>query len=270
MNYIILIPFKVPSDSLVEFNLKFTGKICKIYDELYDKVLDISDNNKDEQIILTYFPLDKFLLQKLLRGEYGEDTRLSVQNVNYSIVTFAGETITIVTRRDLESVPELLHDISTNRKTDNEKYEYRSPNILSSHPFFNSEMCIQLMKTARNYLLSKIDIVFEDDEENPKRTCLDILRYLVKEKYAFLEDIRMVTHEYCEKTPYEAFSKFMKDERNYEVIKFYKFKGKNMSLISYILDHIVLKDSGELGQDEFLLKDSSNIMDNLWFHTPSV
>ena len=41
MNYIILIPFKVPSDSLVEFNLKFTGKICKTYDELYDKVLDI-------------------------------------------------------------------------------------------------------------------------------------------------------------------------------------------------------------------------------------
>ena len=269
MNYIILIPFKVPGDSLVEFDSKFSSKICKTYDELFDKVIDISENDKDEQVITTYIPLDDFLLNKLSKGEYSEDTKLVVQNVNYSIVTFAGDTITIVTRKDLQSVPDLLHDISTNRKVDNEKYEFRKSTILSNHPLMNSEICTQLMRTARNYLLSKIDISLEGDNELPKRTCLDILRYLVKEKYAFLEDIRMVTQECSEKTPYDAFSKFMDIKRNYEVRKFYKFNGKNMVLINYILDHIILRDSDELKDDEYLLKDSKDIMDSLWFHTPS-
>ena len=272
MNYIILLPFKVPNDSLVEFNSQFNSKICKTYDELYDKIDKIDEESKDEEIVLTYVPLDEYLLKRLIRGEYNKDNKLVTQNVNYSIVTFAGETVRIVTGNDLNSVPDLLSDIIKNAKTDNEKYNYRKDTVLSNHPLIDSAMSTQIMKTARNYLLSKIDIPLEGGIDGSKRTCLDILRYLVKEKYAFLEDIRMVTQECPEKTPYEEFSKFMKIERNYDVRKFYKFKGKDMVLINYVLDHILLKNEFDTESDsheEILLKDSGDIMDYLWFHTPS-
>ena len=242
MNYLIIFPFKVPGDSLVEYDLNFPQKICSTFDELYTQVSIAKDK---DNIILSYIPLTQWDLDS---------------SWNVIVVDFKGNFVEVNDNNIAYALSHICEDAKSILKIGITPIDDKI-----SHPILNTKLRHHLALVAYNYLLGKIDIHALDENDAPIRTYLDALRYLVKRKFAFLEDIPVVTQVCTEKTLYEQFCKILHGKSFYEVEKKYVYKGYDIDYIKDVLDSIVL-DEKDLSDNKILLKECTAI-NNVWFHS---
>lgn len=242
MNYLIIFPFRVPGDSLVEYDLNFPQKICSTYDELTNQKV-VSDETTN--VILSYIPI-------------------SPKDINHSceviVVDFRGNFVEVNDNNIAYTLSSICEDAKSILKTGIIPIDDKI-----SHPILNTKIRHHLALVAYNYLLGKIDIHALDENDAPIHTYLDALRYLVKRKFAFLEDIPVVTQVCTEKTLYEQFCKILHGKSFYEIEKKYVYKGYDIDYIKDVLDSIVL-DEKDLSDNKILLKECTAI-NNVWFHS---
>lgn len=246
MTKIIILPFKIPGDKLVDMEQKIVYNVCRTLRELYDEIKNVKYPNKT---IFTYvFTYECF------------SNKYEVYYVNYH-----GELKPIFDA--LESEFNIDDELQRNESLENITYPNKKD--ITNPSFLGKDIDYDLKCIACNSLLEKLnfdDVLVSEEKNTPIRTCLDLLRHIAKVKFKFLENVCMTIQTIPRKMPVAS----LYSNSTYNIVCYdYYETASNKSLrdIAEYLDKVKLKKEYIEDENDILLEDSK--IEQFTFYTPS-